>query len=539
MSAATVSSVLSARYPTQHGVRNNGSHFLSAKIETAAEAALRQGFRTSFYSGGAPLWRKSGINQGFEVFDDFVLPSLKSLYRPASENIRLFLSWQDAEVSKNRFFSILFLNDLQFPKTPTTNELGEIRESSYRSQLEELDESLGHLVKNMKQRKIWDNTHVFLVGVNSYSSESRKNEFISTNLFSERTHVAVMLKPARKVRETPFNWKIDTNVSLVDVGVTLFDLIGVPVEVGSGFLPVVSLKNVLSSPKPDWSDDRLILSESGWAEWRELGPIRYAARKGSFLYLHQIPMRFFNTLADRLEAAPLSEDDPRYGELKKDLAEPLYNRHYPLWPGIDLLVREKLELGEELWQGDLPRPETFEFLNLMLRKYPKDSQLRGWSAQWALRREQWSELKKIAEQPFESSWNFVAEKNLPETKTSSKTGSKPIVAPDDVCLKYLTVAASERAAVLRDCALPEVKELIASSDQGSPQRQRALETFSRLYKRKVTDGLIQELSYASGLTWDTPLALPNGPQVVDLILALPENKKLRASLGYRFSWENK
>lgn len=525
MSNATIASILTERYPMLHGVRQNGAQFLSAKFETAAEAALRQGFRTSFFSGGVPVLRKAGINQGFETFDDFVQPNLKSLYRSAADNINLFLGWRDSETPRQKYFSFLYLNDLQFVDTPTTNELGEVRESSYKSQLEELGTSLGNLVKQMKQRKIWDSTNVFLVGLDGYSEELHTHETRPLNLYSEGTHVSLFIKPARKVRESAFNWKVDSSVTLVDVGATLFDLLGSKSPPPDFFAKVVSLKSVLTGPQPDWEEDRLVMSESAWAQWRGLGVIRYAIRRGPFLYMHENPIKIFNTLTDKSELTPLPQTDPLFADLHMTLAKEFRNLSLPYWVPLTPVTRDKFALAEELFSGAPPFAESLEHLDNLSKKSPQDPILRGWRAIWALRLEHWSDLKRIAAKPMQQDWNYVAERNLDQYKK--------LHPPIDPCFSFLrSESKTLETATLRDCVQPEVAAFIAWNEEpaSSPQKSKLQETFLRTLSVRVLEQRIQEENYNVGLTWDVSLAKPDGPAMIDLILALPENKKLRPTL---------
>ncbi|MGE0528868.1 MAG: sulfatase-like hydrolase/transferase, partial [Bdellovibrionales bacterium] len=84
-----LASLMTGLYPLDHGVRHNGSDFLSARFKTVAEGALTRGYHTSFISGGPPVWRKSGLAQGFEVFDDSIDLAPGLYYRPAEEVFQL------------------------------------------------------------------------------------------------------------------------------------------------------------------------------------------------------------------------------------------------------------------------------------------------------------------------------------------------------------------------------------------------------------------------------------------------------------------
>jgi hypothetical protein len=65
-----------------------------------------------------------------------------------------------------------------------------------------------------------------------------------------------------------------------------------------------------------------------------------------------------------------------------------------------------------------------------------------------------------------------------------------------------------------------------------------LDRFVRLYTESNIDHKIAELNYATGHAWDIPLEKPSAPSLVDLILALPEQKRFKQQLSKRISGEN-
>ncbi len=140
MSQAAAASLLTGLYPREHGVRHNGPQGLSATQVSVAEVAKAAHFKTSFFSGGPPIFRRSGFSQGFDVFDDSIGLTLKNLYRPALSVVNLFLDWQKMSAPKGEFVSFLFFADVQFVDQPTVDDLGEVRESSYEGQVAEVSE---------------------------------------------------------------------------------------------------------------------------------------------------------------------------------------------------------------------------------------------------------------------------------------------------------------------------------------------------------------------------------------------------------------
>ena len=63
-------SILTGRYPFDHGVRDNTGYRVPDSVETLAETAKRAGLATGAFVAAFPLDRRFGLNQGFDVYDD-------------------------------------------------------------------------------------------------------------------------------------------------------------------------------------------------------------------------------------------------------------------------------------------------------------------------------------------------------------------------------------------------------------------------------------------------------------------------------------
>jgi arylsulfatase A-like enzyme len=534
MSQATVASILTGLYPREHSVRHNGPVGLNPAIETVAEVAKRRGYQTSFFSGGPPIWRRAAFNQGFDLFDDTISVSLRHLYRPASEVINLFLGWQETEAPHGRFFSMLYFSDLQFLDEPTVNELGDVRENSYHSQVEAVGQSLANLVREMKKRKIWDSTDVVLVGLNGYVGDVRPGEPAALNLFSESTRSTLMIKPSRRKREGPFNWKIDTPVSLVDLSATLYDLVD-PVDNPplSKFL-TVSLRTALEGPTASWPADRPIVSESAWSQWREGGGIRASVRKGPYFFLFDQHEQVLNTLTDTLETTPAPRSDKQSEAARQELESFLMSLQYSPWEGGSTAAFEKAILGRDIWRSRGPDNDALKRLQSLARRFPYDEEIIGWRAIWALRRGNWKELKTLAlalpdTDSNRASWLYVASKNLEEKSE----------IPLDPCFAFLKDKGHE-GGVARDCRDAVTRDLIAVIEENAEiEHGHNLDEFLRAYSTRALTVRVAEYNAVTGLQWDTSPGQLNAPDTVDLILALPEYKKLKSLAHARVFTETK
>ncbi len=63
-------SILTGRYPYEHGIRDNTGYRLAQTQATAATRLKAQGFATGAFIGGFPLDRRFGLGVGFDVYDD-------------------------------------------------------------------------------------------------------------------------------------------------------------------------------------------------------------------------------------------------------------------------------------------------------------------------------------------------------------------------------------------------------------------------------------------------------------------------------------
>ena len=121
LSVPAMASLVTGTYPFHHGLHNNGSPGLPSSFQTIAEVAVEKKYRTGFFSGGAPLFRKTGLNQGFEFFEDGFVPNLDQIFKPFNKNIDIFENWLNQEVKGDSFLAYFYVPDLLFLDTVTTS----------------------------------------------------------------------------------------------------------------------------------------------------------------------------------------------------------------------------------------------------------------------------------------------------------------------------------------------------------------------------------------------------------------------------------
>lgn len=515
-------SLLTGLYPYQHKVRHNGNPALAPEFETAAELASHQDYHTSFFSGGAPVLRKTGLAQGFEVFEDNFQPQLNVLFRPFSKTSAAFLQWLKAESNNNAFFSVLYVPDLSFTTTETATEIGETRNLSYESQLEELDTRLFNLIKQLKDSHRWDKTTFILAGLNGHPSPDNQRELTPLNLHSENTQVALLIKPAQsKKRDEAITWKVDYNVSLVDVGRTLYDILGESFaddDEDSSNFSIHSLTELLKSPEAEWAEDRQILLESDWAPWRQLGDLRTAVIANHVLYINDATPQLYNTLVDRLETNPLPLLQESLLSTTRKAQKLLQKNNMTPFTPVSSETNAKFSLSLPRWLRADQEQTLLRDLKRLSSNHTESEDLSQWTAQIALNQKDWDTLRALGAKDNHPLWKYVGEKNL---NVKNAKISEP-------CFNLLVKKDLENTDIksCNDGLFLDFIDWIRADSRGlSKETQRV--RFIRSFRNYVLDQQIERTNIALGMIWDTSHDNRFSPSKTELALNLPEYVKIR------------
>ena len=521
LSTPALSSLLTARYPYEHGLWHNGQQFLSASVETIAERAVTKGVRTGFFSGGPPVWRKTGLAQGFEHFDDYISLSVNRLYRTAGKNVDLFFQWLDSRVNGDSFFGLLYFPDIQFNRLSTKDNQGQLRARTVDAQIEAIDEALFDLYEELLERDLWHKTHIILVGLNGRATQQRPQELEPYNLFSENIRVPLFIKPVSKRRDRTINWNVDANVNLVDVGTYIAEVLGVSESVPRRRLaePISVLERV-ESQRSTWPSGRPLLVESGWPYWRLNSLARFAVVKDEKLVIYDNPVQAYNIWSDRFQVSPLDEE--QYEDIEAELGSFLSRMGFGYFkhPPKDLL--DKYLIAFDLWGYEKPSRETLIELESFSHGHEEDYEIHQWRAYWAVKLKKWKLLKKVAKDVDSPLLRYVANKNL---------GKGKAVFPADPCFSLLNedLAPVKVLNEFRKCDDELFRFFVAwtKAEGGASGESTFKRNFLIKWNRHVIARRALELNWANGLVWDTSTSSYLGPSLVELAWSLPEYESYR------------
>jgi arylsulfatase A-like enzyme/Tfp pilus assembly protein PilF len=300
------SSMLTGRFPPEHGVRDNGGFFLDEAELTLAEVLQARGYRTGAFVAAYVLDGKWGLNQGFDLYyDDFDAGELRSrsldgLQRRGDKVVDSALAW--LEVGDGRpFFAWLHFFDAHTPYDPPEPWRSRYPDRPYDGEIAFMDHQIGRLLAWLDQRELMDRTIVVAIGDHG---ESLGDHGETTHGFF--VYDSVMRVPF--IVRAPFSrtggHRVRDVVRAVDVMPTILDLLGAPVPPqvsGTTLAPRLARQ----TPEPGleaYGEARYPLHHFGWSDLRLLREGRYkliAAPRPELYDLEQDPREMANLFHDR------------------------------------------------------------------------------------------------------------------------------------------------------------------------------------------------------------------------------------------------
>ena len=141
-------SILSGRYPYEHGIRDNTGYRFPAAQPTAATRLKAAGFATGAFIGGFPLDRRFGLGIGFDVYDDRLDRGTTASEpgereRRAEAVVTSALGWIDQQ--RGKWFSWLHLYDPHVPYDPPESWAARFPSDPYLGEVSAADAALGAL----------------------------------------------------------------------------------------------------------------------------------------------------------------------------------------------------------------------------------------------------------------------------------------------------------------------------------------------------------------------------------------------------------
>jgi arylsulfatase A-like enzyme/tetratricopeptide (TPR) repeat protein len=146
-------SILTGRYPFEHGVRDNAGYRLDDKADTLAEMARKSGFATGAFVGAFPLDRQFGLAQGFDVYGDVgggvAQGDFAFTERRAEEVVAEARAW--IEKQGGRWFAWVHVFDPHASYKPPAPFDAQYTAEPYAGEVAYVDHALGPLLDSVRR----------------------------------------------------------------------------------------------------------------------------------------------------------------------------------------------------------------------------------------------------------------------------------------------------------------------------------------------------------------------------------------------------
>jgi arylsulfatase A-like enzyme len=318
--------ILTGKYPFDHGVRSNVGHRLDKGNETLAERLRAHGYRTGAEVASSVLQKATQIDQGFESFRGAESEGVElqkrgvkgdsgeeetSYVRTGSDITRQGLDFLRAHRSEP-FFLWLHYFDPHSPYLAPLEYQAKIPDSAYHAEVASVDAQVGRIIHELEHLGIADDTLVVLTadhGEGLYEHD-------------EPTHAFLVYDTTMRVPLILWGWKglpgarkVDSVVRTADVLPTILDLLDLPTPDG---LRGDSLGPLLSGETTD-SERSAYGEATSFVRTFGVPPIRFL-REGRWKYIHKANPELYDVMADPSETENLAERKPEIvARLRKQL----------------------------------------------------------------------------------------------------------------------------------------------------------------------------------------------------------------------------
>ena len=263
-------SILTGRYPYEHGIRDNTGYRLPPTIPTIATHLKSRGFATGAFIGGFPLDGRFGLGTGFDVYDDNLGASgtaeASERERRADLVVKSALDWIGRQQGK--WFAWVHVYDPHAPYQPPGDWTARFPSDPYLGEVSWTDSALGFLFDRLTAER--RPTLVVITGDHGESLGEHGELTHSIFAYESTLHVPLIVSEAVARGFSPAKGvTIDTPVRHVDLLPTLLDAAGAPADTS---LPGASLKDVIAagrgSDRPSYFEAMTATVTRSWAPLR-------------------------------------------------------------------------------------------------------------------------------------------------------------------------------------------------------------------------------------------------------------------------------
>jgi arylsulfatase A-like enzyme/Flp pilus assembly protein TadD len=220
-------SLFTGAYPTLHGVHDNGSYRLESRNQTLAETLRGHGYRTGAFIGSFALDSRFGLDQGFEVYDDYYGDArgpegFGISERRASSVLAPALSWIE-EASPQRWFAFVHLYDPHAPYQAPSPFRERYAREPYSAEVAYVDQALGEFLSRLREAGALVNTLIVVTADHGEGLGEHGEKTHGMFAYDSTLHVPLVFSWEGRL---PRGRRVGARVRLIDVAPTVLDLVG-------------------------------------------------------------------------------------------------------------------------------------------------------------------------------------------------------------------------------------------------------------------------------------------------------------------------
>jgi arylsulfatase A-like enzyme/Flp pilus assembly protein TadD len=226
-------SILTGTFPVYHGVHENNGFYVAGELTTLAEVLHAAGYATAAFVGAFPLDSQTGLDQGFDLYDDNYESSLEQGRhpllrgfideRPAAEVVRPALEWIDGR--DGPFFLWTHFFDPHQPQIPPSPYSERYADTPYDGEIASVDEAIGRLLSRLDERGLLDHTLVVLAADHGEGLGDHGELTHALLLYAPTVRVPLIVRDPRD----PTARRVDVPVATVDIMPTILERLGIAI----------------------------------------------------------------------------------------------------------------------------------------------------------------------------------------------------------------------------------------------------------------------------------------------------------------------
>lgn len=236
--------ILTGTYPVYHGVRDNSGFRLDEESITLSEVLKQKGYKTGAFIGAFPLDDRFGLNQGFDLYDDFygdtsAQNDFSFVERRAEKVIEPAIRWINLN-KENHWFCWVHLFDPHAPYNPPPSFKDKYPENFYEGEVAYTDFALGNLIKFLRKSGLEKNTLIVITADHGEGLGDHKERTHGVFAYNSTLHIPLIFYQPKIFREPKV---ISQKVRHIDIMPSILDIlkIKIPKEVqGRSLVPFIN-----------------------------------------------------------------------------------------------------------------------------------------------------------------------------------------------------------------------------------------------------------------------------------------------------------